>query len=687
MAAPSPPKRTEIVPFRAEHLDVVARFSAQVWQRPRSAAFLRWRYLEHPHHHAYLALRDGQCLAMVDAFRRPYRGGRALGRRLRLLRLVLPARAAPRRPRRARAPAHDAGPGAGDRDGRQRRHARAAAAHALPDPGDGDALRRWCSARERAADALARRTRLPRALGAPRLRARAGRCSRRACGARRAAPASRRRRRCPRRRSRSTRGPAAAAARRSGRRPTSPGSRPARPRTGRYLPLVFRVGEALAGWALLRVHEAPRPQRGAARPARARAGRGALHLDGVGGRACARPRFGPGLLTAGTSCPHLESALRANRFRAIGSAPIHYWSRDGAPLEAPGRVRRALGRRDGASVSRGPLGTTRRRGCGPARGKMPSAGGAPCGEARLRVVALLDGPIVPAWVRQVLLDVAGSEVAELAGVVFLPSEPGSRASATARAFRAYAVARPAPLRAAERSARARGRVGRCSRAVATVAAPSEVASRRRAAAHGAPPPSAWRAAARLGVWSFDHLDSESRGGVPFFWEMARGLPATETCLRAETAAGARVLVRSCRGDGSHLARARPARAALEDARASWRARSATPQRRAGSPTSAAAPQPRPARSARRGALDARPLRGLGRAAGRRGSACAAARRRTCWFVALRPSQGSLVDGPMNGFVPVPMPGDRFYADPFLVPDGEPALAVPRGRRPRDAARA
>jgi hypothetical protein len=45
--------------------------------------------------------------------------------------------------------------------------------------------------------------------------------------------------------------------------------------------------------------------------------------------------FGPGLLTAGTSCPHLAGALRANRFRPIGRAPIHYWSKHEAPLEAP----------------------------------------------------------------------------------------------------------------------------------------------------------------------------------------------------------------------------------------------------------------------------------------------------------------------------------------------------------------
>ena len=106
------------------------------------------------------------------------------------------------------------------------------------------------------------------------------------------------------------------------------------PALGRYVPLVFRVGEALAGWALLRVHEAP-GRNAALLDLRAREPGAALYTWMVSEVAVRAARFGPGLLTAGTSCPHLESGLRANRFRAIGSAPIHYWSRDGAPLEAP----------------------------------------------------------------------------------------------------------------------------------------------------------------------------------------------------------------------------------------------------------------------------------------------------------------------------------------------------------------
>lgn len=65
----------EIVPFAPEHFEKVRRFAEQTWQRPRGAAFYRWRYDEAPDTRAYLALRDGECLAMGCAFRRPYRLG------------------------------------------------------------------------------------------------------------------------------------------------------------------------------------------------------------------------------------------------------------------------------------------------------------------------------------------------------------------------------------------------------------------------------------------------------------------------------------------------------------------------------------------------------------------------------------------------------------------------------------
>ena len=64
----------QIVPL-AEHRAAVRRFSTETWQRPRTEAFYRWRYDEAPDLVGFLALRDGECLAMECAFRRPYRLG------------------------------------------------------------------------------------------------------------------------------------------------------------------------------------------------------------------------------------------------------------------------------------------------------------------------------------------------------------------------------------------------------------------------------------------------------------------------------------------------------------------------------------------------------------------------------------------------------------------------------------
>ena len=291
MAAPSPPKRTEIVPFRAEHLDVVARFSAQVWQRPRSAAFLRWRYLEHPHHHAYLALRDGQCLAMVDAFRRPYRVGersvvvsdsfdwyclpelRRSGLGVRVLQRMM----------QDPEPVIVTGGSADTRDLLPRMR--------FQIPATRDALRAGARRRDRgrcarpphppAACARAPRLHAARPLLAPRVRGAPP-------GARVETPAS-----LPEE--------ALALDPRPGGRGSAPLWTPAylawlaagSPASGRYVPLVFRIGEALAGWALLRVHEAPGRNAALARPARARARRGPLHVDGVGGRGARGPLRAP----------------------------------------------------------------------------------------------------------------------------------------------------------------------------------------------------------------------------------------------------------------------------------------------------------------------------------------------------------------------------------------------------------
>ena len=333
MAAPSSSKRTEIVPFRPELLDAVARFSEQVWRRPRSTAFLRWRYLDHPDHHAYLALREGRCLAMLDAFRRPYRVGdrsllvsdcfdwyclpelRRAGLGVRVLQRMM----------------EDAEPVVVTGGTADTRNLLPRMGFQIPATVTGFGLMLGA---ESAADAIARRSRLPRAIGrlafamsrpllAPRVRDAPPR-------ARVETPATL---------------PAEALA--LDPRPDGRGSAPlwttaylawlaaGEPALGRFIPIVFSVAEALAGWALLRIFESPTGRGAALLDLRAREPSAALYTWMVSEVAVRAADFGPGLLTAGTSCPHLESGLRANRFRAIGSDPIHYRSRDGAPLEAP----------------------------------------------------------------------------------------------------------------------------------------------------------------------------------------------------------------------------------------------------------------------------------------------------------------------------------------------------------------
>jgi hypothetical protein len=333
VAATSPTTRSEIVAFRPEHLDAVARFSAQVWQRPQSRAYLRWRYLDHPDHHAYLALRGEECLAMLSAFRRPYRIGE---RTLRvsdsfdwfclpeLRRSGLGVRVMQRMMQDPE-PVIVTGGSDDTRDLLPRMR------FGVPATVTRFAL---LLGAERTADALARRARLPRPLGrvahalsrpllAPRLRA--------------APPAGR------------VETPAALDAEalaidpRPGGRGSAPLWTPAylrwlaagSPAYGTYLPLCFRDGEALAGWALLRVYEGARGREATLLDVRAREPGEAIYTWMVSAAAVHAARLGPGLLAAGTCCPLVAAALRANRFRPIGSAPIHYWSRDGAPLEAP----------------------------------------------------------------------------------------------------------------------------------------------------------------------------------------------------------------------------------------------------------------------------------------------------------------------------------------------------------------
>jgi len=59
-----------------EHTELIRAFAEQTWpERNRSRAFYRWRYAECPALAGYLAIRDGQCVAMVTALERPYQIG------------------------------------------------------------------------------------------------------------------------------------------------------------------------------------------------------------------------------------------------------------------------------------------------------------------------------------------------------------------------------------------------------------------------------------------------------------------------------------------------------------------------------------------------------------------------------------------------------------------------------------
>lgn len=65
----------EILPLTPDLQPALMRFAERVWTRPRSRDFARWRYEEPSFHRAFLAMRDGECLAMESAFQRPYRVG------------------------------------------------------------------------------------------------------------------------------------------------------------------------------------------------------------------------------------------------------------------------------------------------------------------------------------------------------------------------------------------------------------------------------------------------------------------------------------------------------------------------------------------------------------------------------------------------------------------------------------
>ena len=65
----------EIVRFSPEFLPAIKRFSEEIWLRPRSDAYYQWRYLQCPSQTGFLAMQEGECLAMIWGFARPYKVG------------------------------------------------------------------------------------------------------------------------------------------------------------------------------------------------------------------------------------------------------------------------------------------------------------------------------------------------------------------------------------------------------------------------------------------------------------------------------------------------------------------------------------------------------------------------------------------------------------------------------------
>ncbi len=300
---------------------------------------------------------------------------------------------------------------------------------------------------------------------------------------------------------------------------------------------------------------------------------------------------------------------------------------------------------------------------------------------RLRVAVLLDAVVLPAWIRRVLAELEASDVAELVAAVFVTSPGGARAAGwVPRAYRAidrgwFALpndpGEPADASALLRASKPLHVTPHEASGVLTLAAGDlEILRAERLDVLlklGAPPLAGEiLGIARLGMWSFDHLEKTPRGGAPFFAAMARNAPATETCLRADTPDGSHVLARSWAAtDPTSLARgthfmlwksAAFVRRALRDAAASQpmlraRVESSAPDGSERSPSS----------------LD------TFRLMGRVGLRVARERWRgrsaeDVWLIGIRRSRGSLVDGPIDGFRPLPMPADRFYADPVLVED-------------------
>jgi hypothetical protein len=313
----------EIVPLAREHRAAVARFVAQTWRRPDTEAFQRWRYDEPPGLVGYLALRDGECLAMECAFLRPYRiegeevriletfdwyslpSLRNVGLGVRLMQQFM----------RGKDPILLVG---GSADALQL----LARLKWRPLGAARRFVRRLSAAR--AAEGVARRLRLPEATArwlAPPLRPwlrperrfvpRDGRCLATASVGEEALALYR--------------------------EPTRYGMVPlwtaeslrwltaGFPGVGHYIPLYFARGDALAGWSLVRVYESPDGRRAEIVELFAPSADADLYAWMVSEAVCAAAGFAPELVATSSTCPAVAAALARNRFVEIDPLAIHLW--------------------------------------------------------------------------------------------------------------------------------------------------------------------------------------------------------------------------------------------------------------------------------------------------------------------------------------------------------------------------
>ncbi len=325
--------KTEIVRYTPEHFEVMRRFAEQTWTRPRTRAFYRWRYEDAPEMRAFLALHDGECLAMGCAFPRRYRIGDEIVTILETFDwYTLPG-------------LRNAGLGV-----RIIQRFMAEPEPALLVGGSDDAV------------GFLARLKWMRAGTAQRFILR--------LGARRMAQALERRLRIP--------GPAARAVaraaqpfRRQQRRRAPQGARmlpvacvgdevfalyegkvayetlplwssaqlqwmtSGFAGVGHFVPLYFARDRELHGWALLRIYEAD-GERGAEiielfNPN----ADAALYTWMVSELACLAEGFDADYLGASTTCPAITAALGACNFVDGGAIPIHLWRPGGAPLPSP----------------------------------------------------------------------------------------------------------------------------------------------------------------------------------------------------------------------------------------------------------------------------------------------------------------------------------------------------------------